>query len=155
MTFTKTLAAIATLLFPANSLAALDAWEEEIKEPTVAVVDKLVQDVYHSIESGDSLYETLTEQLQQSGGIEPAHVSEIEETDIQLFESQKHLKNKAVVKRVILRDEAGREHRPELYIDDMLMQTYVYEPGSSKVGLIANKADVVFTDMQGWSMSLL
>ncbi|MHC4239981.1 MAG: hypothetical protein ACYSUC_09550 [Planctomycetota bacterium] len=40
----------------------------------------------------------------------------------------------------------------ELYIDDMLMQTYVYEPGPGKVGFLAHKADVVFRDVQAWNM---
>ena len=41
----------------------------------------------------------------------------------------------------------------ELYIDDMLMQTYVYEPGSGKVGFLAHNANVVFRDVQAWNMS--
>jgi hypothetical protein len=59
--------------------------------------------------------------------------------------------------------ENGKEHRFrllvrrgmfELYIDDMLMQTYVHEPGSGKVGFVAHNADVVFKDVQAWNMSL-
>ena len=42
----------------------------------------------------------------------------------------------------------------ELYIDDMLMQTYVYKPSSGKVGFVAHDANVVFKDLQGWDMSL-
>jgi hypothetical protein len=42
----------------------------------------------------------------------------------------------------------------ELYINDMLMQTYVYKPGSGKVGFVAHNADVVFRDVQAWNMSL-
>ena len=58
--------------------------------------------------------------------------------------------------------ENGKEHRFrllvrrgmfELYIDDMLMQTYVYGPGSDKVGFLAHNANVVFRDVQAWSMS--
>jgi hypothetical protein len=59
--------------------------------------------------------------------------------------------------------ENGREHRFrllvrrgmfELYIDDMLMQTYVYKPVSGRVGFVAHNADVVFRDVQAWNMSL-
>jgi hypothetical protein len=58
--------------------------------------------------------------------------------------------------------ENGKEHRFrllvrrgmfELYIDDMLMQTYGYKPGSGKVGFLAHNANVVFRDVQGWNMS--
>ncbi|MHC4157307.1 MAG: hypothetical protein ACYST6_20680 [Planctomycetota bacterium] len=42
----------------------------------------------------------------------------------------------------------------ELYIDDMLMQTYVYKPGSGKVGFLAHNTNVVFRDVQAWNMSL-
>jgi hypothetical protein len=58
--------------------------------------------------------------------------------------------------------EHGKEHNFrllvrrgmfELYIDDMLMQTYVYEPGSGKVGFLAHNADVVFRDVQAWNMA--
>jgi len=57
----------------------------------------------------------------------------------------------------------GKEHRFrllvrrgmfELYIDDMLMQTYLYKPGSGKVGFLAHNANVVFRDVQAWNMSL-
>ncbi len=41
----------------------------------------------------------------------------------------------------------------ELYIDDMLMQTYVYEPGSGKVGFMAHNANVVFSNVKAWNMS--
>ena len=50
--------------------------------------------------------------------------------------------------------ENGKEHRfrPlvrrgmfELYIDDMLMQTYVYKPASGKVGFVVHNASVVFS----------
>ena len=42
----------------------------------------------------------------------------------------------------------------ELYIDDMLMQTYVYKPGSGKLGLLAHNANVIFRDVKAWDMSL-
>jgi hypothetical protein len=42
----------------------------------------------------------------------------------------------------------------ELYIDDLLVQTYVYKPGSGKVGLLALNANVVFRDLKAWNMSL-
>ena len=42
----------------------------------------------------------------------------------------------------------------ELYIDDLLMQTYIYKPSSGKVGLLARNAEVVFSDLKAWSMSL-
>jgi hypothetical protein len=41
----------------------------------------------------------------------------------------------------------------ELYIDDMLMQTYTYKPASAKLGFLAHKANVRFSDIQAWSMS--
>jgi hypothetical protein len=59
--------------------------------------------------------------------------------------------------------ENGKEHRFrllvrrgmfELYIDDMLMQTYVYKPSSGKVGFVAHNANVVFSDVRAWNMSL-
>jgi len=59
--------------------------------------------------------------------------------------------------------DSGKEHRFrllvrrgmfELYIDDMLMQTYVYKPGSGRVGLVAHNANVVFRDVQAWDMLL-
>jgi hypothetical protein len=42
----------------------------------------------------------------------------------------------------------------ELYIDNMLMQTYVYEPGSGKVGFAVHDAKVIFRNLQAWNMSL-
>jgi hypothetical protein len=42
----------------------------------------------------------------------------------------------------------------ELYIDDMLMQTYVYKPGSGKLGFVAHNANVIFRDVNAWKMSL-
>ena len=42
----------------------------------------------------------------------------------------------------------------ELYIDDMLMQTYVYKPGSGKLGFVAHDTNVVFRDVKAWDMSL-
>jgi hypothetical protein len=43
----------------------------------------------------------------------------------------------------------------ELYVDDMLVQTYVYAPGSGKVGFLARNADAVFSNLKAWDMSLL
>ena len=42
----------------------------------------------------------------------------------------------------------------ELYIDDLLMQTYIYKPSSGKVGLLVRNAKVIFGDLKAWSMSL-
>jgi hypothetical protein len=58
--------------------------------------------------------------------------------------------------------ENGKEHRFrllarrgmfELYIDDMLMQTYVYRLGSGKVDFLAHNANVVFRDIRAWNKS--
>lgn len=59
--------------------------------------------------------------------------------------------------------EAGKEHTFrlllrmggfELYIDDLLMLTYIYRPSGGKVGLLARNAEVVFSNLKAWSMSL-
>jgi len=42
----------------------------------------------------------------------------------------------------------------ELYIDDLLMQTYVYEPGRGKVGFLAGDCEARFSDLRAWAMSL-
>ena len=42
----------------------------------------------------------------------------------------------------------------ELYINDLLMQTYAYKPSGGKLGFLARKAEVVFSDLKAWSMSL-
>lgn len=42
----------------------------------------------------------------------------------------------------------------ELYIDDLLMQTYIYKPSGGKVGFLSRNAEVVFSDLKAWSMSL-
>jgi len=42
----------------------------------------------------------------------------------------------------------------ELYIDDLLMQTYVYKPVEGKIGLLARNTKVVFNDIKAWNMSL-
>ncbi|MBC8472900.1 MAG: hypothetical protein H8D56_25845 [Planctomycetes bacterium] len=42
----------------------------------------------------------------------------------------------------------------ELYIDDLLMQTYIYQPFFGKVGFLARNAEAVFSDLRAWSMSL-
>jgi len=43
----------------------------------------------------------------------------------------------------------------ELYIDDLLMQTYIYKPSVGKVGFLSRNANVTFSDLKAWSMSLL
>ena len=59
--------------------------------------------------------------------------------------------------------ESGKEHTFrlllrmggfELYIDDLLMQTYIYKPSSGKAGLLAQNAEVMFGNLKAWSMSL-
>jgi hypothetical protein len=59
--------------------------------------------------------------------------------------------------------EDGREHTFrlllrhdvfELYIDDLLMQTYVYQPSRGKVGFLASSAQAVFDDLKAWEMRL-
>jgi len=42
----------------------------------------------------------------------------------------------------------------ELYVDDLLMQTYVYKPEGGKVGLLANDASVTFANLEAWRMNL-
>ncbi len=42
----------------------------------------------------------------------------------------------------------------ELYIDDLLMQTYRYNPGRGKVGFLASHATVEINDLRAWHMSL-
>lgn len=41
----------------------------------------------------------------------------------------------------------------ELYIDDLLMQTYTHRPGSGKVGLLVCNARAEFSDLRAWTMS--
>lgn len=40
----------------------------------------------------------------------------------------------------------------ELYIDDLLMQTYVYRPISGRIGIFVRNADVVFRNLTAWTM---
>ena len=42
----------------------------------------------------------------------------------------------------------------ELYIDDLLMQTYLYKPDSGKIGFVACNAEAIFSDLKAWKMSL-
>ena len=58
--------------------------------------------------------------------------------------------------------EDGREHTFrllrrmemfELYIDDLLMQTYTRRPGSGKVGFLACNAQAEFSNLRAWTMS--
>ena len=42
----------------------------------------------------------------------------------------------------------------ELYVDDLLVQTYIRQPGSGRVGLLACNAQVGFSDLRAWTMSL-
>ena len=41
----------------------------------------------------------------------------------------------------------------ELYIDDLLVQTYVHDGGSGRVGLLAGRGAAAFTDLRAWAMS--
>ncbi|MFH1731731.1 MAG: hypothetical protein ABIF82_08780 [Planctomycetota bacterium] len=42
----------------------------------------------------------------------------------------------------------------ELYVDDLLVQTYVYKPEGGKVGLLANDASITFANIEAWRMDL-
>jgi beta-fructofuranosidase len=42
----------------------------------------------------------------------------------------------------------------ELYIDDFLMQTYIRQPGSGKVGFLVCNAQAELSDLRAWTMSL-
>ena len=42
----------------------------------------------------------------------------------------------------------------ELYVDDLLVQMYIYNPSGGKIGLLARNAEAVFSDLRAWSMSL-
>ena len=59
--------------------------------------------------------------------------------------------------------EDGREHTFrllvrvgffELYIDDLLVQTFHYQHSSGKMGFVVRGAKVVFSDLKAWKMSL-
>jgi hypothetical protein len=41
----------------------------------------------------------------------------------------------------------------ELYVDDLLMQTYVYVLGTGKVGFLADQSETRFSDLRVWTMS--
>ncbi|MCX6877398.1 MAG: hypothetical protein NTW21_26850 [Verrucomicrobia bacterium] len=58
--------------------------------------------------------------------------------------------------------EDGKEHAfrllcrmemLELYMDDLLVQTYIHAPGSGKVGFLVCNAQAGFSDQRAWSMS--
>jgi len=42
----------------------------------------------------------------------------------------------------------------ELYVDDLLFQTYAYEPDDGRIGLIAVDAAATFKEVRAWRMSL-
>ncbi len=42
----------------------------------------------------------------------------------------------------------------ELYIDDLLVQTYAYHPDGGRIGLIASEANVTFSDIIAYNMTL-
>ena len=42
----------------------------------------------------------------------------------------------------------------ELYVDDLLVQTYLFKPDSGKIGFVACNANAVFSDLKAWRMSL-
>jgi hypothetical protein len=59
--------------------------------------------------------------------------------------------------------EDGREHAFrllvrgglfELYIDDLLMQTYVCKPSSGRIGFVARGAEAAFGGLRAWTMDL-
>jgi hypothetical protein len=41
----------------------------------------------------------------------------------------------------------------ELYIDDLLVQTYARQPGSGKVGFLVGNAQAEFSNLEAWTMS--
>jgi hypothetical protein len=41
----------------------------------------------------------------------------------------------------------------ELYVDDLLMQTYVHEPGSGRVGFLVAHSQAGFSNLRAWAMS--
>ena len=58
--------------------------------------------------------------------------------------------------------EDGKEHNFrllcrmemfELYIDDLLMQTYTHRPGSGRVGFLVLNGQAEFSDLKAWAMS--
>lgn len=58
--------------------------------------------------------------------------------------------------------EAGREHTFrllcrremfELYVDDLLVQTYVHDGGTGRMGLLTGNGAVAFTGLRAWAMS--
>ncbi len=51
--------------------------------------------------------------------------------------------------RLLIRQEAF-----ELYIDDMLVQTFVYKPSSGRIGFIAQNAKVEFKELKVWEMDM-
>ena len=42
----------------------------------------------------------------------------------------------------------------ELYIDDLLAQTFYYQPSAGKLGFLVRDGQAVFSDLKGWNMSL-
>jgi hypothetical protein len=59
--------------------------------------------------------------------------------------------------------EDGREHTFrllsrrgmfELYVDDLLMQTYVYKPGAGRLGFAVRNAKADIKSLRAWEMSL-
>jgi len=42
----------------------------------------------------------------------------------------------------------------ELYVDDMLVQTYSYKPSSGRIGFVARGADAEFGSLKAWRMAL-
>jgi hypothetical protein len=59
--------------------------------------------------------------------------------------------------------EKGKEHAFrllarfkgfELYIDDLLMQTYTYQPIGGRFGFLVRNAEAMFDDLSAWGMSL-
>ena len=42
----------------------------------------------------------------------------------------------------------------ELYVDDLLVQTYSYKPSSGKIAFVAKGADAQFSSLKAWRMTL-
>jgi hypothetical protein len=42
----------------------------------------------------------------------------------------------------------------ELYVDDMLMQTFAYRPASGRIGVVTRGARMEIAGLKAWRMSL-
>jgi len=88
------------------------------------------------------------------------HIGSLLETDrTRAFQSQDITDGRCATVSGI---DDGREHTFrllcrlelfELYIDDLLMQTYLHKPDSGKIGFVACNAKAVFSELNAWRMS--